>query len=324
MMTEKDAAMPENKIRVGVSACLLGARVRFDGGHKRNRYVDEVLRDYFEFVPFCPEVAIGLGTPRQPIRLVGAQGSPRVVGTRDPQLDVTDALRGYGQQVAQRNGDLCGMIVKQGSPSCGLERVKVYSEKGMPYASSRGAFTAALMQSQPLLPVEEEGRLQDPVLRENFVARVFTYARWRALEQQGLSRAGLIGFHARHKLVIMAHSPAGYRELGRLVAGVGSDALVPLAQRYIERLMQLLAQRAPRKRHANVMQHLLGYLRRYLDSGDRAEVLDSIEAYRRGEYPLVVPLSLLRHHFRKYPHSWVSQQVYLQPHPRELMLHNTV
>jgi uncharacterized protein YbgA (DUF1722 family)/uncharacterized protein YbbK (DUF523 family) len=323
-MNQTSNALPTTKIRVGVSACLLGAKVRFDGGHKRNRYVDEVLRDYFEFVPFCPEVAVGLGTPRQPIRLVGRQDAPRVVGTRNPQLDVTDDLHDYGHTVARQHADLCGMIVKQGSPSCGLERVKVYSDQGMPYASSRGAFTSALMQSHPLLPVEEEGRLQDPVLRENFIARVFTYARWRELERQGLSKAGLIGFHARHKLIIMAHSPAGYRELGQLVARVGSEPLAPLGQQYIERLMQLLAERAPRKRHANVMQHLLGYLRRHLDAGDRAELLDTIEAYRNGEYPLVVPLSLLRHHFRRNPHAWVSQQVYLQPHPRELMLHNAV
>jgi len=323
-MTETHSAAAAEKIRVGVSACLLGARVRFDGGHKRNRYVDEVLRDHFEFVPFCPEVAVGLGTPRQPIRLVGKAAAPRVVGTRDPQLDVTDALQAYGRQVADQHNDLCGMIVKQGSPSCGMERVKVYSDKGMPHAGGRGAFTAALMESQSLLPVEEEGRLQDPVLRENFIARVFTYARWRQLEQQGLSKAGLIAFHARHKLIIMAHSPAGYRELGRLVARVGSEALAPLAHRYIERLMQVLAERAPRKRHANVLQHLLGYLRRHLDAGDRAELLDTIEAYRKGEYPLVVPLSLLRHHFRRNPHDWVGQQVYLQPHPRELMLHNAV
>jgi len=323
-MDETSHVMPANRMRVGVSACLLGARVRFDGGHKRNRYVDEVLRDYFEFVPFCPEVAVGLGTPRQPIRLVGPQQAPRVVGTRDPQIDVTDALHGYGREVARQHADLCGMIVKQGSPSCGMERVKVYSDKGMPHAGGRGAFTATLMDSQPLLPVEEEGRLQDPVLRENFIARVFAYARWRELEQQGLSKAGLIAFHVRHKLIIMAHSPAGYGELGRLVAQAGSKPLEPLARHYIERLMRLLAERAPRKRHANAMQHLLGYLRRHLDAGDRAELLDTIEAYRKGEYPLVVPLSLLRHHFRRNPHPWVNQQLYLQPHPRELMLHNAV
>lgn len=323
-MKETRSDQPAEKIRVGVSACLLGAKVRFDGGHKRNRYVDEVLRDYFEFVPFCPEVAIGLGTPRQPIRLVGRPEAPRVVGTRNPQLDVTDRLRDYGHTVAGQHDDLCGMIVKQGSPSCGMERVKVYSDKGMPYASSRGAFTAALMAAQPLLPIEEEGRLQDPVLRENFIARVFTFARWRELERRGLSKAGLMSFHARHKLIIMAHSPDGYRELGRLVAGVASAELAPLARRYIQRLMELLAQRAPRKRHVNVMQHLLGYLRRDLDAGDRAELLDTIEAYRKGEYPLVVPLSLLRHHFRRNPHDWVNQQVYMQPHPRELMLHNAV
>ena len=323
-MTEMRSLQRGKKIPVGVSACLLGARVRFDGGHKRSRFVDDVLRDYFEFVPFCPEVAIGLGTPRQPVRLVGRAETPRVVGTRDTGLDVTEALHGYGARVAREHDDLCGLIVKQGSPSCGFERVKIYSDKGMPYASGRGAFTDAVMKAQPLLPVEEEGRLQDPVLRENFIARVYTYARWRAFANQGVSRAGLVAFHARHKLFIMAHSPAAYRELGRLVARVGSEPLEPLAGRYIERLMHTLAQRAPRKRHANVLQHLLGYLRRELDAGDRAELVDTIEAYRKGEYPLVVPLSLLRHHFRRHPNGYIEQQVYLQPHPRELMLQNAI
>jgi len=323
-MTAGSFELPLQKIRIGVSACLLGAKVRFDGGHKRSRYIEEVLGRYFDFVPFCPEVAIGLGTPRQPIRLVGSEDAPRVVGTRDPELDVTRPLRDFGKDVARRHHDLCGMIVKKGSPSCGLERVKVYGENGMPYGQARGAFTDEMIKAQPLLPVEDEGRLNDPVLRENFIARVFVYARWRALLASGLSKAGLIQFHARHKLVVMAHSPQGYRELGRLVAQVSQEPLEQLADRYIHGLMQHLQQRAPRKRHVNVLQHLLGYLRRDLDAGDRAELVDTIEAYRKGEYPLVVPLSLLRHHFRKNPKPYVEQQVYMQPHPRDLMLHNAL
>lgn len=321
-MNHNHFEMPAETIRVGVSACLLGAKVRFDGGHKRDRFVDGALRKYFEFVPFCPEVAIGLGTPRQPIRLVGDPLRPRAVGTRDPERDVTDALRDYGRAVADQYEDLCGFILKKGSPSCGLERVRVYNDKGMPQWDSAGLFAAELMEQRPLLPVEDEGRLHDPMLRENFITRVFVYARWRALERGGLTKGGLVAFHARHKLQLLAHSPEGYRELGRMVARLDQEPLSVLAEGYVRRLMEVLKERATRKRHVNVLQHLLGYLRAGLDAADRAELVDTIDAYRRGEYPLVVPITLLQHHFRRCPNAYVDQQVYLQPHPRDLMLRN--
>ena len=324
-MRQTTAVPPEpGTIRVGVSACLLGAQVRFDGGHKRNRFIDDLLRQYFQFVPVCPEVAIGMGTPREPIRLVGVEASPRAVGTRNPGLDVTERLQAYGKQVAQASGDLCGFIFKKDSPSCGMQRVRIYNDKGMPQTNGRGVFAAEIMRACPLLPVEEEGRLNDPVLRENFINRVFVYARWRALLGAGLSKAGLVSFHARHKLLIMAHSTEGYRELGRRVANLQAQPLEQIADRYIRRLMAILAERATRKRHANVLQHLLGYLRHRADRGDRADLLDAIDGYRRGEYPLVVPVRLLRHLFRRHPHAYVSQQVYLEPYPAELMLRNAV
>ncbi len=323
-MSQISLATESATIRIGVSACLLGAQVRFDGGHKRNRFIDEELRQYFEFVPLCPEVAIGMGTPREPIRLVGTADSPRAVGTRDPELDVTERLRAYGQKVAGDSDELCGFIFKKDSPSCGMERVRVYNDKGMPQANGTGVFAAQIMRARPLLPVEEEGRLNDPVLRENFVNRVFVYARWRALLADGISKAGLVSFHARHKLLIMAHSTEGYRELGRLVANLNAGPLEQIAEQYIGRLMAIITQRATRKRHANVLQHLLGYLRKHADRGDRADLLDAIDGYRRGEYPLVVPVRLLRHQFRRHPHPYVSQQVYLDPYPSELMLRNAV
>jgi uncharacterized protein YbgA (DUF1722 family)/uncharacterized protein YbbK (DUF523 family) len=323
-MSETSLPTAPGRIRVGVSACLLGAQVRFDGGHKRNRFIDEQLREYFEFVPVCPEVAIGMGTPREPIRLVGLEASPRAVGTRNPALDVTERLRAYGHQVARDSGDLCGFVFKKDSPSCGMERVRIYNDKGMPQANGTGLFAAEIMRAHPLLPVEEEGRLNDPVLRENFINRVFVYARWRALGEAGLSKARLVSFHARHKLLILAHSTEGYRELGRLVANLNADPLEQIAARYIQRLMAIITRHATRKRHANVLQHLLGYLRQHADRGDRADLLDAIDGYRRGEYPLVVPVRLLRHHFRRYPHPYVAQQVYLEPYPGELMLRNAV
>ena len=312
------------QVRLGVSACLLGAKVRFDGGHKRNRFLIEELGSHFEFVPFCPEVAIGMGTPRPSIRLVGDVEAPRALGSRDDGLDVTDALQAYSDKRARRLQGLSGFIFKKDSPSCGMARVKVYSEKGMPQRDGVGIFARAVQQANPLLPVEEEGRLNDSVLRENFVSRVFVYARWQALRQQGLSKKGLLDFHTRHKLLLMAHSPVAYRELGRSLAQLDHATLDELADGYIERVMQVLKKPASRKRHVNVLQHLLGYLRKHVDAANRADLAGVIDDYRRGMVPLVVPVTLLQHHFHSNPHPWISRQVYMKPHPRELMLRNTL
>jgi uncharacterized protein YbgA (DUF1722 family)/uncharacterized protein YbbK (DUF523 family) len=313
-----------NPLRLGVSACLLGAKVRFDGGHKRNRFVLEELGKHFECVPFCPEVAIGMGTPRPPIRLVGEVQAPRAVGSRDDSLDVTDALREYSAITAARLGGLCGFVFKKDSPSCGMERVKVYSDAGMPHRDGLGIFARAVQEANPLLPVEEEGRLNDPGLRENFVTRVLVYARWQALRQQGLSKKGMIDFHTCHKLLLLAHSPYAYRELGGLLAQLDSIPLDALAERYITQVMQVLKTQASRKRHVNVLQHLLGYLRRQVDDVNRADLAGVIDDYRRGLVPLVVPVTLLQHHFRRNPNPYISRQVYLNPHPRELMLRNVL
>jgi uncharacterized protein YbgA (DUF1722 family)/uncharacterized protein YbbK (DUF523 family) len=311
-------------ICLGVSACLLGAKVRFDGGHKRNRFLIEELGTHFEFVSFCPEVAIGLGTPRPSIRLVGDVQAPRAVSSKGDGLDVTEALRVYSARTAQRLDGLCGFVFKKDSPSCGMERVKVYGDSGMAQRDGVGIFAQAVQQANPLLPVEEEGRLNDPGLRENFVSRVFVYARWQALRQQGLSKKGLLDFHTSHKLMLMAHSPAAYKELGGLLARLDNAGLEALADRYFERVMQVLKAQASRKRHVNVLQHLLGYLRKQVDAVNRADLVDVIDAYRRGLIPLVVPITLLQHHFRSNPHPWVSRQVYMNPHPRELMLRNAL
>ena len=312
------------QVRLGVSACLIGAKVRFDGGHKRNRFLIDELGSHFEFVPFCPEVAIGMGTPRPSIRLVGDAEAPRVLGSRDDGLDVTEALQAYSVNRARRLDGLSGFVFKKDSPSCGMARVKVYNDKGMPQRDGVGIFARAVQQANPLLPVEEEGRLNDPVLRENFVSRVFIYARWQALRQQRLTKKGLLDFHTRHKLLLMAHSPVAYRELGRLLAQLDNATLDELADRYIERVMQVLKTPASRKRHVNVLQHVLGYLRKHVDAANRADLVDVIDDYRRGMVPLVVPVTLLQHHFRSNPHPWISRQVYMNPHPRELMLRNTL
>ena len=310
------------RVKIGVSACLLGRKVRFDGGHKRDRFITEALADYFEFVAYCPEVAIGMGTPRQPIRLVGDSQHPQAVGVKTPELNVTGALQAYGTRVASDMDDLCGFILKKDSPSCGMERVKVYNDKGMPERSATGLFAGELMKAHPLLPVEDEGRLNDAMLRDNFITRVYVYARWKALLAAGLSKAALIDFHARHKFLIMAHSPLMYRRLGQMLSDLTRSSLDEIAGDYIAALMQTLSKPATRKRHSNVLQHLLGYLKHTLDSVHRSDLSETIEAYRRGEFPLVVPVRLLQHHFNSHPHRYIEKQVYLNPHPQALLLRN--
>ncbi|MGC1954297.1 MAG: DUF523 and DUF1722 domain-containing protein [Gammaproteobacteria bacterium] len=315
--------MNTDKIKIGVSACLLGEQVRFDGGHKQDAYINGTLSQYFQFVPVCPEVAIGLGTPREPIRLVGDPANPRAVGVRSPQLDVTEKLQAYGRRMGRELLDLSGYILKRASPSCGMERVKVYTPNGVPIGkSANGIYARVFMEMHPLLPVEEEGRLGDPVLRENFIQRIFVYHRWQALVASDLTPAKLVWFHARHKLILMAHSQTAAKKLGQLVARAGAEPMGDIAPIYIDALMNTLKRRAGRKQHANVLMHLMGFLKRVLDTGDKAELVEAVDAYRLGHVPLIVPITLLQHHFRRHPEPYVQEQHYLEPHPKELMLRN--
>ncbi|MDZ7842588.1 MAG: DUF523 and DUF1722 domain-containing protein [Gammaproteobacteria bacterium] len=312
-------------IRVGISSCLLGQEVRFDGGHKRDAFINRVLSEHFEFVPYCPEVAIGLGVPRDPIRLERRDGDIRVVGVRQPGLDVTQPLGDYGREVARADPGISGYILKSKSPTCGMERVKVYdAASGIPAADGVGEFARSLMEQWPELPVEEEGRLNDPVLRENFIERVFTYRRWQELVGTGETAAGIVEFHTRHKLLIMSHSQKAYRELGRMVADCGTGESRAFGARYISALMAALRIRATRKNHANVLQHVQGYLKDHIDGEDKQELNEVIETYRLGRVPLVVPITLLNHHFRRHPDEYMQRQYYLNPHPPELMLRNLI
>lgn len=314
-----------NLIKVGISACLLGAPVRFNGGHKKSHLCKDVLSQYFTYAPVCPEQAIGLGTPREPIRLVGETNNPRAVGTVNAELDVTDALSAYGQRTAAELTDLCGFILMQKSPSCGMERVKVYQYSGHTAEHGGvGLFAAALMRAQPNLPVEEDGRLNDPVLRENFITRVFAYAEWRELLNSGLSLKKLYDFHARYKYQLMANSPADCAALGRLLANNQQLRLGILATQYFSLFMQALKKIANRGTHTNVLQHISGYIKRSLDAEDKRELQTLISQYRSGIVPLIVPLTLLKHHFKRHPDRYIAEQVYLQPHPENLSLRNAI
>jgi uncharacterized protein YbgA (DUF1722 family)/uncharacterized protein YbbK (DUF523 family) len=313
------------KPKIAVSACLMGFDVRYNGGHKESRLCSHTLIEYFEFLPVCPEVAIGLGIPRQPIRLVGEPDNPQAVGTRDDTLDVTQPLAAYGRKMAAELGDICGYIFMQKSPSCGLERVKVYRANGTPLkGGNRGIYAQAFCLQHPDLPVEEDGRLNDPVLRENFLTRVFTYSAWQQLLQEGLTRRGLTVFHSRYKYLLMAHDPVQYKVLGNLLGTQGHTDPKELGPRYFSELMVALQKCATRRTHTNVLQHLTGYLKRAISREDKQEMQHLISQYHQGIVPLVVPLTLLKHHLRQHPDPYLAQQVYLQPHPENLSLRNAL
>ena len=319
------AASSLDPIRVGISTCLLGEHVRFDGGHKLDQYAVGVLGRYVEWVPVCPELELGLGVPREALRLVGDPQTPRLV-TVTTHVDHTDAMLAWARERVHRlrELDLDGYLLKSKSPSCGMERVRVYTEAGMPSRSGPGLFARVLIDALPFLPVEEEGRLNDPRLRENFVVRLFTHHRWRQLTRRRARPADLVVFHARHKLLLMAHSEPHLRELGKLVARAGTAEPAVLAREYAQGLFAGLRVRATTRKHTNVLQHVAGYLRGRVDDEDRDEVHGAIADYHRGLVPLIVPLTLLRHHVRRLGLGYLQDQVYLDPHPKELMLLNHV
>ena len=315
-----------HNIKIGISSCLMGENVRFDSGHKKNTYVTETLSQYFEFKPFCPEVSIGLGIPRETLRLVTVDDEVRCVGTKSPDLDVTAELYQSADDQKAWHGELSGYILKKDSPSCGMERVKLYKgiEKGqMAEKTGVGLYAKRLMENFPHLPIEEEGRLSDPRLRENFIQRVYIYARWQEMERQGFTLAGLQSFHAKHKYIFMSHHQNQGRTLGALLAN--SDKHIDaLALEYLTLMMTLLKSIATTKNHVNTLQHIQGYLKNDLDAGDKEELRATIEEYQKSLLPLIVPITLLRHHFRRHPKGYIENSYYLKPYPGEMMLLNNI
>jgi uncharacterized protein YbgA (DUF1722 family)/uncharacterized protein YbbK (DUF523 family) len=310
--------------RLGVSSCLLGTRVRYDGGHKRDRFLTEVLAPHVEWIPVCPELEAGMGVPREPVRLAGDPAAPRMVGVVSG-TDHTAAMRRFSSARVRQLAalDLDGYVFKKDSPSCGIERVRVY-RTATPTRSGRGVFSAAFMRALPLVPVEEEGRLNDPGLRENFVERIFAHRRWRAFAASHPSRHDLVAFHTAHKYLLLAHSPRHYQQLGRLVAAQKRLRAESAVRRYGALLMEALAVLATVRKHTNVLQHIAGHCHHQLGPQERRELGALIDDYRRGLLPLIVPITLLRHHVVRHAVGYVRDQVYLFPHPKELMLRNHV
>ncbi|MCI0412927.1 DUF523 and DUF1722 domain-containing protein [bacterium] len=313
--------MKHTKIRIGVSLCLLGERVRYDGEHKRDPFLTEILSRYVEWVPVCPEVEVGMGVPRESVQLVESASGIRMMGVRSKK-DWTDPMIQFSSWRAKQLQGLHAFIFKKDSPSCGMERVRIHSSKGVK-RKGRGIFADTFIRMHPLLPVEEEGRLQDPVLRENFIERMFCYARLTNLLAACGAPHDLVAFHSRHKMTLLSHSPEDYRVLGRIVARAGKLTSQVL-QKYSSCFMNTLKRRATPRKHANVLQHLMGFLKESLDTDDKQELVYHIEEYCKGNLPLIMPITLLKHHFRKHPNAWIQQQVYLDPYPAELMLRNHV
>jgi uncharacterized protein YbgA (DUF1722 family)/uncharacterized protein YbbK (DUF523 family) len=313
----------EDKIKIGISQCLLGDNVRWNGGHSRSRFITDTLSLYVEFVPVCPEVEAGFPIPRETFRLIGDPDRPRLV-TSKTKVDHTERMRRWAEQRAEalEKENLCGFIFKKDSPSSGLLRVKVYNEKGMPEKKGVGLFAKAFTKRFPRIPVEEDGRLNDPALRENFIEQIFTLKRWRETLEKEKSMGRLVDFHTRHKLLLLSHSTSHYRDMGKLVAQGKALPMEALYDHYENQLMEALRLKTTVKKNANVLHHLLGYFKKDLSADEKQEVLEIVDQYREGVVPLIVPVTLINHFVRKYQQPYLLEQIYLSPHPLELKLRN--
>jgi len=312
-----------DKIRLGISSCLLGRKVRYDGGHKLDHYLVDTLGPFVDYVPVCPEVEAGFPVPREAFRLVGDPTAPRLV-TQKTRQEHTERMQQWAQRKLEEleQAELCGFIFKSQSPSSGMERVKVYNERGVAEKKGVGIFARAFQERFPLLPVEEEGRLQDVNLRENFIVRIFTAKRWQEMVFAGESVKGLVDFHSRHKLLVMAHHPERLRQLGKIVADPRQRPLLQVRENYFRLLLQALSFRATVKKNVNVLQHMAGYFKKQLSVDEKRELQDMIKDYYSSLVPLIVPLTLIKHYVRKYGQQYLAGQVYLNPHPLELKLRN--
>jgi len=313
----------KEQIKLGVSACLLGQKVRYNGGHSQDPFITDTLSQYVEFFPVCPEVECGFPIPREALRLVGNPESPRLITSRTKQDHTERMLSWCSKKIRELEDlDLSGFIFKKGSPSSGMERVKVYGEKGMPSNRGTGMFARAFMEHFPLTPVEEDGRLHDTKLRENFIEAIFGVKRWRESVSPQPTRRGFVEFHTKHKLLLMAHSPIHMRLMGKLVADIKNYAMDDFRVRYQKLLMEALRLKTTRRRNTDVLMHCIGFLKKLLSSDEKKELLEIIQHYHQGHLPLIVPVTLLNHYVRKYDPPYLRDQYYLQPHPIELQLRN--
>ena len=311
--------MDQPTIKIGVSSCLLGARVRYNGGHKQEPYLTDTLSRFFEFVPVCPEVEIGMSVPREPIDLHGDIDNPRLIG-QVSGVDYAGRMHAWADERLHGLADLDGYILKKKSPSCGKQGLPVYDAQGLARRSGVGIFARRLMQAFPLLPVEEESRLSDAAGRDNFIERVFAHRRLIDFVTKNPRPQDLVAFHTAHKLMLLSHGRVRYQALGRLVAQAGVAPLDKLLDDYARQFMAALIYHATPRKHADVLYHIIGYFKKRLAAEDRAKLIDNIEKYRIGSLSLLVPITLIKHHLERHPVEWLQQQVYLFPDPEEQKL----
>jgi uncharacterized protein YbgA (DUF1722 family)/uncharacterized protein YbbK (DUF523 family) len=315
----------EERFKLGISSCLLGQEVRWNGGHKLDKYLAYTLGQFVEYVPVCPEVEAGFGVPRESFRLVGDADHPRLI-TFKSKTDHTDRMMAWAARRVREleKENLCGFIFKSDSPSSGMIRVKVYNDKGMPHKVGIGIFSRAFMDHFPLTPVEDDGRLNDPLIRENFILQIFTMKRWRDILAGKPAMGRLVDFHTRNKLLIMSHSQKYYRMMGKMVADGKKMPIAELYQKYQHLLVEALKSKTTVRRNVNVLQHLMGYFKKQLTPDEKQELLEIFEQYRNELVPLIVPITLINHYVRKYDQPYLKQQTYLNPHPVELKLRTHV
>jgi len=315
----------DSKIKLGIAKCLLGEKVRYDGSQKLDRYLRDVLGQYVEWVPVCPEVECGMSIPREAVRLVGDLDSPRLVG-RSSGKDWTDTMHEWGKGRLDRlaHEDICGYVFRFGSPSNGMNRVKVYQDGNRVRHDGTGMWARMVMEKFTDLPFEDDGRLHDPALRENFISRVFTLKRWRDAMSEGFTARALVEFHTCHKMLIMAHNEKIYRAMGKIVARAGTDVPELIFPEYFEMLFNALTYKLTVKKHINVLMHAFGYFKKDLNADEKQEMLELLDQFSKELIPLVAPVTLLNHYVRKYSKDYLAKQYYLNPYPAELMLRNHV
>lgn len=312
-------------VKIGISSCLLGNSVRYDGGHKLDRFLTDTLGKFVEYVPVCPETECGLGIPREPMRLEGDIYNPELIVIKT-RKDITERMKKWSiKRVKElKKENLCGFIFKSKSPSCGLKRVKVYSDKGIPFHKGTGLFVRQFINSFPLIPVEDEGRLHDPGLRENFIERIFALRRWRDITTGKCTPGKLVKFHSENKLLFFAHSEKLYRQMGKIVADAGKNNIEEVYKTYEETILEALKLKTTPNKHTNVLMHMMGYFKKVLTSDEKQELLEKINEYKNGFIPLIVPVTLISHYIRKYDEPYLKNQTYLCPRPVELKLRNHV
>lgn len=308
-------------IKIGVSSCLMGEKVRYDGGHKQLKLITKEWENVFKYISYCPEVAIGMSTPRKVIRLVQSGSDISLVESKNASIDYTDIMTKKSLDYCTSLEDLAGYILTSNSPSCGMERVKLYEDASSKVGKKNGVgmFASILMKKYPNLPVEEDGRLGDLRIRENFLTRVYAYQDFLNLKKSGFTRGKIIKFHSRYKYLLMAHYVKGYKEMGKLVAHVKDYDLAEFGEIYIAKLMEALKHKTTKRNHTNTLQHIQGYFREVINSEEKQELSAIIMKYHGGILPIHAPLTLLLHYQNKYPNSYLKDQVYFEPYPQELM-----